>query len=146
MRQPVMFLSVTLLLVVKAATYSTFSAMVDDDGHRFLQTEGLDNARTRTRPADTANSKSTSALHNDDMSAPYESAVGSRVRRSVAQTRLEWPLVKRRGWGKRNWEIVVDGDELDVDQDAMTPELVEFVSGGHFDKRRGWGKRSHSRS
>jgi len=152
MRQLV-FLIVTLLFVVKVATYTAFSAMANshDDDSGYLQTEDLDGAPDRIRADPTENtdpgSRSRSVTRKDEMPTPFESAVlRSRSRRSVIQGHLEWPLVKRRGWGKRNLGVVIDGDELDLGQDEMTPELNHFLSGVHLDKRRGWGKRTQSRN
>jgi hypothetical protein len=145
MRQT-MLLLVLLPFVVTTTAASAPSSKRKDEQHRMQSFEAID--ETMSHPVHDVDvhpesrkfyGDATLGLH-DGLLKPTESVIESRFRRSLDQPRLPWPVTKRRGWGKRNWEeLLTDSSDVDADiaEDVFSPEII--------DKRRGWGKRTVSR-
>jgi hypothetical protein len=143
MRQT-MFLLVLLPLVVAltAAAAAVPSTRRKEQQHPILSPEGVDRPVSDFVHGDQVDfykPKDAAQGFDDDSSKQTESVLESRVRRSLGQSRFQWPMTKRRGWGKRNWEELV-GDSSDVDPDAS----LDLFNQDLVEKRRGWGKRTVS--
>lgn len=146
MRQTTILL-VLLPLVVTATAATAPSTKKKDAQHRKQSIEIVDESIPRSVQdvdvhAGSHKSHGDAVLGlGDGSSKQPESVIESRFRRSLDQSRLQWPVTKRRGWGKRNWEELLgdrSDEDVDTEEDLFNSEMI--------DKRRGWGKRTVSRA